>query len=54
MLEISTTCITPEIVFKHSGHIKKFADLVVRDSVNRRPERADKYLDLWIENLLED
>lgn len=45
MLEISTTCITPEIVFKHSGHIKKFADLVVRDSVNRRPERADKYLD---------
>ncbi|KRX11088.1 Anticodon-binding [Pseudocohnilembus persalinus] len=53
MLEISTTSMTPEIVFQHSGHIKKFSDLVVRDSVNRRPERADKYLIAWCTEQLE-
>lgn len=33
MLELEATCLTPEVVFKASGHVDKFTDLMVRDSV---------------------
>lgn len=32
MLEISTTCITPEPILKASGHVDRFADLLVSDA----------------------
>ena len=53
MLEISTTCITPEKVFQASGHVKKFTDFLVRDEVTKQGYRADKYLVEWIEKKLE-
>jgi glycyl-tRNA synthetase len=35
MLEVSCTCITPEVVLKASGHVDKFADLLVLDKVTK-------------------
>ena len=44
MLEVSTTCITPEIVLKSSGHVDKFTDLLVTDTKTKEPFRADKII----------
>jgi glycyl-tRNA synthetase len=33
MMELEATCLTPEVVLKASGHVDKFTDLMVRDSV---------------------
>lgn len=44
MLELSATNLTPEIVLEASGHVERFSDFMVRDSVTDRCYRADKYL----------
>jgi glycyl-tRNA synthetase len=49
MLEVSTTCLTPLRVLKASGHVDRFADLMVKDLVNGNVYRADKYLEEWID-----
>ena len=52
MLEISCTNITPESVFLASGHVKRFTDLLVKDSKTKFGYRADKLLAEWIQNKL--
>lgn len=42
--------ITPEVVFRHSGHLEKFSDLLTRCSQCSAPFRADHLLDGVIEN----
>ena len=44
MLELSGTNLTPEVVLEASGHVEKFSDFMVLDTVNERCYRADKYL----------
>jgi len=44
MLEVQTTCLTPYNVFKASGHVDKFIDLMVQDSVTGDNYRADRLL----------
>lgn len=50
MLEISSTCITPYSVFKASGHVDRFTDLMVKDVKNGAGHRADKLIEAFIEN----
>ena len=52
MLEISTTCMTPHIVFDNSGHVSRFTDLLVKDVKGGFSYRADKLLAEWVENKL--
>ncbi|CAD2212914.1 glycyl tRNA synthetase [Angomonas deanei] len=52
MCEVDTTCITPEEVFKVSGHVARFNDIMVRDTVTGECIRADKYLEEWSETQL--
>ena len=49
LLEISGTCITPEIVLKTSGHVDKFTDYAVKDIKTGQCCRADKLIKEWIE-----
>jgi len=49
MLEVSTTCLTPARVLKASGHVERFADLMIKDLKNGNIYRADKYLEEWID-----
>lgn len=44
LLEIDCTCVTPEPVLKASGHVDKFTDLMVKDTINGDCFRADKLL----------
>ena len=53
MLEVNTTCITPHVVLKNSGHVDRFTDLLVKDVKNGQGFRADKLLSEWIEGKLE-
>ncbi|KAL0216003.1 hypothetical protein P9112_008187 [Eukaryota sp. TZLM1-RC] len=52
--EIATTALTPENVFKASGHVEKFCDLMVRDVVTKQTYRADQLLEAHLAVLLED
>ena len=52
MLEINTSCITPEIVLQNSGHVQRFTDVMVKDVKNGNAFRADKLLIEWIEDRL--
>ena len=36
MLEIATTCLTPEDVFISSGHVQRFNDVMVRSFLSLR------------------
>ncbi|CRH03938.1 glycine--tRNA ligase, putative [Plasmodium relictum] len=54
MLEISSTCVTPYNVLKTSGHVDRFTDLMVRDSVTKDCYRADKYLSEFLNNKIEE
>ena len=54
MLEVDTTCMTPEEVFKVSGHTQKFTDVMVQDSATGDLFRVDKYLEEWGEKKLAD
>ncbi|MCQ2819485.1 MAG: glycine--tRNA ligase [archaeon] len=49
LLEICTTCLTPEIVLKTSGHVEKFSDFAVKDVKTGQCYRADKLIQEWIE-----
>jgi len=49
MLEVNTTCITPETVLKASGHVDRFTDLMVKDEKAKTAYRADKLLAEYIE-----
>jgi glycyl-tRNA synthetase len=44
MLEVDCSILTPEIVLKASGHVKKFADVMVKDEITNEPFRADHLL----------
>lgn len=48
LLEISTTCLTPEIVLKTSGHVDKFTDYAVKDLKTGQTFRCDKMIQEWI------
>ena len=50
MLEVDCSILTPEIVLKASGHVKKFADIMVRDCETNEPFRADHLLKATLEN----
>lgn len=49
LLEISGTCLTPEIVLKTSGHVEKFTDYAVKDEKTGQCFRADKLIQEWID-----
>ncbi|CBZ26240.1 putative glycyl tRNA synthetase [Leishmania mexicana MHOM/GT/2001/U1103] len=53
MCEVDTTCLTPEEVFKASGHVTRFNDVMVRDTVTGECIRADKFLEEWSEAQIE-
>jgi len=48
LLEISATCLTPEIVLKTSGHVDKFTDYAVKDVKTGQAFRCDKLIQEWI------
>lgn len=48
LLEISATCLTPEIVLKTSGHVQKFTDFAVKDVKTQQCYRCDKLIQEWI------
>ncbi|CAN0132444.1 unnamed protein product, partial [Scytosiphon promiscuus] len=52
MLEMECTNLTPENVLQTSGHVDKFTDLMVKDSVTGESLRADKLLEDIIDDLL--
>lgn len=52
MLEVSCSTLTPEPVLKSSGHVDRFTDFLVHDSVTNDPFRADKIVEDWLENLM--
>nr|CEL67199.1 TPA: TRNA synthetase Gly, related [Neospora caninum Liverpool] len=52
MLEVSGPCLTPHIVLKTSGHVDRFTDLMVKDTVTQDCLRADKYLEEKIDERL--
>ncbi|KAJ1547459.1 Glycine--tRNA ligase 1, mitochondrial [Nowakowskiella sp. JEL0078] len=54
MLEIECTNITPENVFKTSGHVDRFADWMVRDSVTKEIFRQDHLVKQVLKQRLED
>lgn len=54
MLELSCTNLTPEIVLEASGHVEKFSDFMVLDTITDRCYRADKYLIESLEKLLKN
>jgi len=52
MLEVDCTALTPEDVFKTSGHVAKFADWMVKDPKNGDIMRADHFVEEIIEQRL--
>lgn len=54
MCEVECTCLTPEEIFKVSGHVSRFNDVMVRDKVTGECIRADKLIEEWAENQLKD
>ena len=52
MLEVDCAILTPEIVLRASGHVKKFADIMVRDSLTNEPFRADHLIKSVFESLI--
>lgn len=49
MLEITGTCLTPEVVLKASGHVERFTDYAVRDLKTGTCYRADKLIQEYID-----
>ncbi len=54
MLELESSCLTPEVVLKASGHVDKFTDLLVKDVVTEDCYRADHLLKDRINEILDD
>jgi len=52
MLEIDTATVTPEVVLKTSGHVKKFNDLTVKDLKTGAYHRADHLLEDAMKDLI--
>jgi len=52
MLEVDCTSVTPEPVLVTSGHVAKFADLMVKDTKTGTCFRADHLLEQHLETLL--
>jgi len=52
MLEIDTSTVTPEVVLKTSGHVKKFNDLTVKDLTTGAYHRADHLLEDAMKDLI--
>ena len=53
MLEMECTCLTPAVVLATSGHVERFTDLMVKDTVTGECFRADKLLEDIIDQFLE-
>jgi glycyl-tRNA synthetase len=54
MQQVSASSLTPEIVFKSSGHCDNFEDNMVRDEVTQECYRADHLLENAIQELLKN
>jgi len=54
MLEVDCTNLTPERVFKASGHIENFTDFMVKDVKTNEGYRADKLIGEFIDGKLKD
>ena len=51
MLEVDCTMLTPETVLKASGHVDKFADLMVKDLGNGECFRLDHLIKAHLEKV---
>ena len=51
MLEVDCTMLTPENVLKASGHVDKFADLMVKDLKNGECFRLDHLIKAHLEKV---
>ncbi|KAJ6216538.1 hypothetical protein RDWZM_007695 [Blomia tropicalis] len=54
MLEVDCTVLTPEPVLKASGHVERFADLMVKDLANGDCFRLDHLIKAHLEKLITD
>ena len=54
MLEVDCSMLTPEAVLKTSGHVDKFADLMVKDKVNGECFRLDHLIKAHLEKIKSD
>ncbi|XP_035207328.1 glycine--tRNA ligase-like [Stegodyphus dumicola] len=54
MLEVDCTILTPENVLKASGHVDRFADLMVKDLKNGECFRLDHLIKAHLEKLMTD
>jgi glycyl-tRNA synthetase len=54
MLEVDCAIVTPETVFKASGHLTKFNDFMVLDSVTNDAFRVDHLLESELKQKIED
>jgi len=54
MLEVECPSVTPEVVLRASGHVEKFTDLMVNDTVTKDCFRADHLVEENLERMLGD
>lgn len=54
MLELDTTILTPHDVLKTSGHVDRFTDFMVKDSVTHDFYRADHLIEAALEKMVAD
>nr|CCC95542.1 unnamed protein product [Trypanosoma congolense IL3000] len=54
MCEVDTTCLTPREVFTTSGHVSRFNDIMVRDTVTGECIRADKFIEEFCDTQIRD
>lgn len=54
LLEITCSTLTPQVVFKHSGHEDRFSDYMVKDPKTHESFRADHLIENFIEEKLKD
>lgn len=54
MLEMSSSALTPKVVLEASGHVAKFSDFMVRNVKTGDCYRADKLLENFIDQILEN
>ena len=52
--QVECPAVTPEVVLQASGHVERFTDLMVTDSVTGDCHRADHLLEHALEAILED
>lgn len=52
MLEVDSTCLTPERVLQVSGHTEKFIDVCVRDVASGKHYRADHVIEDFMSELI--